>query len=117
MRSDGEAVAINLDIEAVQKPETLTWIDPIHRAASLPGQTSGWSACKFCSPFRSADRPALRHRQNCRRFAKRCLLGEDLGTEPGLRRAHRQRFLRVAVLGTAASGRAAAAVWGRLHNA
>ena len=31
VRSDGEAVAINLDIEAVEKPETVLWIDPIHR--------------------------------------------------------------------------------------
>ena len=30
-RSDGEAVAINLDIEPVEKPETVRWIDPIHR--------------------------------------------------------------------------------------
>ena len=31
VRSDGEAVAINLDIEPVEKPETVLWIDPIHR--------------------------------------------------------------------------------------
>ncbi len=31
VRSDGEAVAINLDIEAVEKPETVLWVDPIHR--------------------------------------------------------------------------------------
>ena len=31
VRSDGEAVAINLDIEPVEKPETVPWIDPIHR--------------------------------------------------------------------------------------
>src|SRR6202048_2403867 len=31
VRSDGEAVAINLDIEPVEKPETVRWIDPIHR--------------------------------------------------------------------------------------
>ena len=29
-RSDGEAVAINLDIEAVEKPDTVLWIDPTH---------------------------------------------------------------------------------------
>lgn len=29
-RSDGEAVAINLDIEPVEKPETVLWIDPTH---------------------------------------------------------------------------------------
>ena len=33
VRSDGEAVAINLDIEAVEKPESVAWIDPIHRQA------------------------------------------------------------------------------------
>jgi len=29
--SDGQAVAINLDIEPVEKPETVLWIDPVHR--------------------------------------------------------------------------------------
>jgi uncharacterized RmlC-like cupin family protein len=32
VRSDGQAVAINLDIEPVEKPETVRWIDPIHRS-------------------------------------------------------------------------------------
>ena len=32
VRSDGEAVAVNLDIEPVEKPESVLWIDPIHRA-------------------------------------------------------------------------------------
>jgi uncharacterized RmlC-like cupin family protein len=32
VRSDNEAVAINIDIEPVEKPETVPWIDPIHRA-------------------------------------------------------------------------------------
>ena len=31
VRSDGEAVAINLDIEPVEKPGTVLWIDPVHR--------------------------------------------------------------------------------------
>ena len=31
VRSDGEAIAINLDIEPVEKPENVPWIDPIHR--------------------------------------------------------------------------------------
>lgn len=35
-RSDGEAVAVNLDIEPVEKPESVAWVDPIHRA---PGTT------------------------------------------------------------------------------
>ena len=32
VRSDGEAVAVNLDIAPVEKPETVLWIDPVHRA-------------------------------------------------------------------------------------
>ena len=32
VRSDNEAVAINIDIEPVEKPETVLWVDPIHRA-------------------------------------------------------------------------------------
>jgi uncharacterized RmlC-like cupin family protein len=31
VRSDGQAIAINLDIEPVEKPETVKWIDPVHR--------------------------------------------------------------------------------------
>jgi uncharacterized RmlC-like cupin family protein len=31
VRSDGQAIAINLDIEGVDKPEEVRWIDPIHR--------------------------------------------------------------------------------------
>ena len=35
MRSDGEAVAVNLpDLEPVEKPESVAWIDPTH--ANLP---------------------------------------------------------------------------------
>jgi len=29
-RSDGQAVAINLDIEPVEKPEQVLWVDPTH---------------------------------------------------------------------------------------
>jgi uncharacterized RmlC-like cupin family protein len=29
-RSDGQAVAVNLDIEPAEKPETVLWIDPTH---------------------------------------------------------------------------------------
>jgi uncharacterized RmlC-like cupin family protein len=32
VRSDGEAVAVNLDIEAVEKPQAVRWIDPTHPA-------------------------------------------------------------------------------------
>lgn len=31
-RSDGEAVAINLDIEPAEKPEDVPWVDPTHPA-------------------------------------------------------------------------------------
>ncbi len=31
VRSDGEAVVVNLDIAAAEKPETVKWIDPIHK--------------------------------------------------------------------------------------
>ena len=32
VRSDGEAVVVNLDIEPVERPLNVPWIDPIHRA-------------------------------------------------------------------------------------
>jgi uncharacterized RmlC-like cupin family protein len=32
VRSDNEAVVVNLDIAPVERPETVPWIDPIHRA-------------------------------------------------------------------------------------
>jgi uncharacterized RmlC-like cupin family protein len=31
VRSDNEAVVVNLDIAAVEKPEAVKWIDPIHK--------------------------------------------------------------------------------------
>jgi uncharacterized RmlC-like cupin family protein len=31
VRSDNEAVVINLEIEPIEKPEPVAWIDPIHR--------------------------------------------------------------------------------------
>ena len=31
VRSDQEAVVVNLDIPMVEKPETVYWVDPIHR--------------------------------------------------------------------------------------
>jgi uncharacterized RmlC-like cupin family protein len=31
VRSDGQAIAINLDIEPAEKPEAVLWVDPIHR--------------------------------------------------------------------------------------
>jgi uncharacterized RmlC-like cupin family protein len=39
VRSDGQAVAINLDIEPVEKPETVLWVDPVHPAPPvIPGR-------------------------------------------------------------------------------
>ena len=32
IRSDNEAVVVNLDIEPAEKPENVAWIDPIHKA-------------------------------------------------------------------------------------
>ena len=32
VRSDQEAVVVNLDLEPVEKPEAVAWIDPIHKA-------------------------------------------------------------------------------------
>jgi uncharacterized RmlC-like cupin family protein len=31
VRSDGEAVVVNLDIDPVEAPQTVAWVDPIHR--------------------------------------------------------------------------------------
>ena len=31
VRSDNEAVVVNLQIEGVEQPQTIAWIDPIHR--------------------------------------------------------------------------------------
>src|SRR5499425_2616933 len=31
VRSDNEAVVVNLQIEPVEKPETVLWVDPIHK--------------------------------------------------------------------------------------
>jgi uncharacterized RmlC-like cupin family protein len=32
VRSDNEAVVVNLDIEPAEKPQSVPWIDPIHKA-------------------------------------------------------------------------------------
>jgi uncharacterized RmlC-like cupin family protein len=32
VRSDNEAVVVNLDIEPVEQPESVYWVDPIHKA-------------------------------------------------------------------------------------
>ena len=32
VRSDSEAVVVNLDIAAVEQPEAVAWVDPIHKA-------------------------------------------------------------------------------------
>ncbi len=31
VRSDNEAVVVNLDIEPIEKPDSVYWVDPIHR--------------------------------------------------------------------------------------
>ena len=36
VRSDNEAVVVNLDIEPVEKPEAVAWIDPIHQRLVPP---------------------------------------------------------------------------------
>jgi hypothetical protein len=30
VRSDNEAVVVNLDIEPVERPDQVLWVDPIH---------------------------------------------------------------------------------------
>ncbi len=32
IRSDNEAVVVNLDIEPAERPENVSWVDPIHKA-------------------------------------------------------------------------------------
>ena len=32
VRSDNEAVVVNLDIEPIEKPEAVYWVDPVHAA-------------------------------------------------------------------------------------
>jgi uncharacterized RmlC-like cupin family protein len=36
VRSDQEAVVVNLDIPAVEVPEAVYWVDPIHKAPEAP---------------------------------------------------------------------------------
>jgi hypothetical protein len=36
VRSDNEAVVVNLDIEPVEDPSPVLWVDPIHR--KTPGE-------------------------------------------------------------------------------
>jgi uncharacterized RmlC-like cupin family protein len=36
VRSGGEAVVVNLDIAGVEHPQTVAWVDPIHRPPSHP---------------------------------------------------------------------------------
>jgi uncharacterized RmlC-like cupin family protein len=37
VRSDNEAVVVNLDIEPVEPPERVAWVDPIHREPLVDG--------------------------------------------------------------------------------
>ena len=36
VRSDNEAVVVNLDIAPAEKPEAVAWVDPIHRPPAEP---------------------------------------------------------------------------------
>lgn len=36
VRSDNEAVVVNISVEPVEKPEQVLWIDPIHKHGGLP---------------------------------------------------------------------------------
>jgi uncharacterized RmlC-like cupin family protein len=38
VRSDQEAVVVNLDIPVVESPETVYWVDAIHRPPDREGQ-------------------------------------------------------------------------------
>jgi len=35
VRSDQEAIVVNLDIPAVEEPETVYWVDPIHKEPGI----------------------------------------------------------------------------------
>ena len=37
VRSDNEAVVVNLDIEPAERPERVLWVDPIHKAPKQSG--------------------------------------------------------------------------------
>ena len=39
VRSDNEAVVVNLDIDAVERPEAVAWVDPIHKAPHMKAST------------------------------------------------------------------------------
>ena len=58
VRSDGEAVAIDLDIEPVEKPESVAWIDPIHQgghgASGEPGPARHRAMCDKLGHFHDA---------------------------------------------------------------
>ena len=40
VRSDNEAVVVNLDIEPAEAPEAVAWVDPIHRILDMPNRDS-----------------------------------------------------------------------------
>jgi uncharacterized RmlC-like cupin family protein len=41
VRSDNEAVVVNLDIQPVETPEAVAWVDPIHRAPDCAPAAAG----------------------------------------------------------------------------
>jgi uncharacterized RmlC-like cupin family protein len=48
VRSDNEAVVVNLNIDAVEAPETVYWVDPIHKH---PHYSGGRLPCRRGSGF------------------------------------------------------------------
>ena len=49
VRSDNEAVVVNLDIAAAETPEQVPWIDPIHKAI----EPTRWLASRLLDPLLS----------------------------------------------------------------
>ena len=63
VRSDGEAVAINLDIEPVEKPDTVLWVDPIHRDTTAAETSQSPRGCIADAPSRMRHALLRRHRR------------------------------------------------------
>ena len=59
VRSDNEAVVVNLDIEPVEQPEAVRWIDPIHKAA-------GWDWSGEDKTMRTIEGPSVWTRRDVR---------------------------------------------------
>ena len=87
VRSDGEAIAVNLDIEPVEKPEKVLWVDPIHRD---PAEKKRHSL--DCAP---SDRHA--HRLVCKAIDRPARFVQKFCTAPKRRRNLGLIFLRGAL--------------------